>query len=97
MKRFSCLLKYFDFQTPDEAKDIVEAVGEMNTVQNALKDVLEDVDVYQSHGFRQRKRCVGTWVEHFHFQDLCSQHIHDSHVPAGKPSSYYKTIITIPL
>ena len=41
----------------------------MNTVQNALKDVLEDVDVYHSHGFLQWKRCVGTWVVYTDFQD----------------------------
>ena len=97
MKHFTYLLKSIDFQTPDEAKDIVEAVDEMNTVQNALKYVLENVDVYHSQWFSSVEKMCGNMCSAHSLPRLCGQHIHHSNVPADSPSSYYKRIITIPL
>ena len=80
-----------------EAKDIVEAVREINHVVAALQDVRENIAVHHAKWFASVEQMC-------HSVDLtpalprrCGHQQHRSNVPADTPSEYYCRTISIPL
>ena len=79
-----------------EAKDIVQAVSEINHVKTALSDVRENIDLHHNKWFatvEQMCDSVGTQPS---LPRFCRQH-HRSNLPAQTPSEYYRRIITVPI
>ena len=80
-----------------EAKDIVQAVSEVNSVKATLHDVRENVDQYHSKWFADvQQMCDSIGVEPS-LPRLCGRQHHRSNVPGQNPSEYYRCTITIPM
>ena len=93
-------LKYMQALTSNlqaEAKDIVEAVKEINNVKKTLEDVRDKIDDYHCKWFRKvEQMCTNVGVEPS-LPRRCGRQIHRSNVPADTPSMYYRRCISIPL
>lgn len=93
-------LKYIQALTSSlqaEAKDIVEAVGEIGNVISALKDVRKDIHVHHSQWFNTiEKLCQNIGIQPS-LPRLCGCQRHRDNVPADSPSEYYLRSISIPL
>ena len=80
-----------------EAKDIVEAVKEIDNLKEVLSDVRENVDVYHGQWFADvEKMCDSVGVIPS-LPRLCGGQSHRSNVPAENPSEFYRRTITIPI
>ena len=80
-----------------ESKDIVQAMCEVNTLKDTLKDLRANVDVNHSKWFSEVKlmcKKVGTVPS---LPRLCGRQCHKPNIPAQSPSDYYCCTITIPL
>ena len=81
----------------EEAKDIVQAISEINTLTTSLKEVRENSDLYHTKWYETVSgMCnkVGTAPS---MPRLCGRQCHRSSTPASSPSEYFKRIISIPL
>ena len=93
-------LKYLQALTSNlqgEAKDIVVAVSEINTVISTLQDVRENIETYHSTWFTTvQKMCedVGTDPS---IPRRCGRQLYRSNHPATTPSEYYRRSLSIPL
>ena len=80
-----------------EAKDIVHAVSEINTLTSSLHQVRASVDSYHSKWFDTiSKMChvVGTIPS---VPRTCGRQHHRANIPASNPSEYYRRTISIPM
>ena len=81
----------------EEAKDIVQAISEINTLTTSLKEVRENCDLYHTKWYETvSERCnkVGTAPS---MPRLCGHQCHRASTPASSPSEYCKRIISFPL
>ena len=81
----------------EEAKDIIQAVSEINTLTSSLKQVRENVDFYHDKWFDAiLKMCseVGTTPS---IPRICGRQRHRASTPAASPTEYYRRTITIPI
>ena len=80
-----------------EAKDIVEAMSEINHVKTALRNIRENVDVHHGEWFAKVERmCDSVGIEPS-LPRVCGRQHHRANVPAQTPCEYYRCIITIPV
>ena len=80
-----------------EAKDIVQAVAEIDHLKTVLRDVREKVDVYHGKWFSKVEEmceCVGIQPS---LPRRCGRQRHRSNVPAQTPTEYYRRTITVPM
>lgn len=80
-----------------EAKDIVQAVSEINNILQVFKDLRENVDLNHDQWFaevEQLGRSIGTELS---LPRICGRQAHRSNVPSNTPKEYYRRTITIPL
>ena len=95
----SCL-KYLQALTSNlqaEAKDIIEAVKEINSVKAALQNARDKIDTYHCQCFDTVKEiCNGIGME-ASLPRRCGRQIYRSNVPADTPSDYYRRCISVPL
>ena len=68
-----------------EAKDIIQAVSEINHVKTALRDVRENTDSYHSQWFVVAEQMCDSLVQPS-LPQLCGRQRHRSNVPAHTPS-----------
>ena len=81
----------------EEAKDIVQAVSEINTLMLSLKQVRERVDYYHDKWFGIiLEMCMGVGTTPS-VPRICGRQRHRASIPAANPSEYYKRTITIPI
>ena len=80
-----------------EAKDIVEAVAEINHIKSALHDVRENIDSYHSQWFASVEQMCASLGIQPSLPRLCGCQRHRSNVPAQEPSEYYCRTITVPI
>ena len=81
----------------EEAKDIVQAVSEINTLTASLKEVREQVDYYHSRWYETvSEMCdkVGTTPS---MPRICGRQSHRASTSSSSPSEYFKRTISIPL
>ena len=81
----------------EKAKDIIQAVSEINTLTSSLKQVRENVDFYHDKWFDAiLKMCseVGTTPS---IPRICGRQRHRASTPAASPTEYYRRTITIPI
>ena len=77
-----------------EAKDIVEAITEVDNLKDVLSNVHENVDVYHGQWFGEvEKMCDSIGVQPS-LQHPCGRQCHHSNVPA---SEFYRRTVTIPI
>ena len=80
-----------------EAKDIVQAIKEVDTLKKTISDIRDDVETYHGQFFEEvEKMCqsVGTQPS---LPRRCGRQTHRSNVPAQSPSEYYRRTATIPI
>ena len=72
-----------------EAKDIVQAVSEINTVKSTLQDLRNNVEKYHNEWFADvEKMCESIGVEPS-LPRLCGRQRHRSNIPAQTPSELF--------
>lgn len=80
-----------------EAKDIVQAVSEIDNLMSVLFDVCENVETHHSTWFTEvEKKCEAVGIEPS-LPWLCGQQSHRSNTPAQTPSEKYRHTVTIPV
>lgn len=80
-----------------EAKDIVQAVSEINNVKATLQDVRNNVDEHHGRWFAEvEELCAHVNTEPF-LPRLCGRQRHRPNVPAQSPSEYFRRTISIPV
>ena len=80
-----------------EAKDIVQAVSEINTVNSTLQDLRNNVEKYHNEWFADvEKMCESIGVEPS-LPRLCGHQRHRSNIPTQTPSEDFRRTITIPI
>ena len=80
-----------------EAKDIVQAVSEVDTLTSSLNNVRENVDTHHNEWFETvSEMCssVGTTPS---MPRTCGRQCHRTNTPASTPSEYFKRTITVPI
>ena len=80
-----------------EAKDIVEAVAEINNLVATLKNVRSNVDKYHSEWFSEVERMCSSIGTTPSMPRLCGRQRHRPNVPATTPSDYSRRTITVPM
>ena len=76
-----------------EAKDIVEAVTEVDNLKDVLIDVCENVDTYHGQWFMEVEMCDSVGVQPS-LPRLCGRQSHRFNVPAQDPPEYYRRSVT---
>ena len=80
-----------------EAKDIVQAVSEIDNLMSVLLDVRENVETHHGTWFTEvEKKCEAVGTEPS-LPRLCGRQSHRSNTPAQTPSEYYRCTMTIPV
>ena len=80
-----------------EAKDIVQAVSEINNVKATLQDVRNNIEKYHDEWFADvESMCDSVGVE-LSLPRLCGRQRHRPNVPAQSPSDYFRRTISIPI
>ena len=80
-----------------EAKDIVQAVSEIDNLVSVLQDLREKVDESHDQWFTEVEHmstAIGTQPS---LPRLCGRQTHRSNIPYQTPREYYRQNITIPL
>ena len=80
-----------------EAKDVVQAVSEINSVKATLQDVRNNVEEHHDKWFAEVEElcaCVNTEPS---LPRLCGRQRHRRNVPAQSPSEYFRRTISIPV
>jgi hypothetical protein len=80
-----------------EAKDIVQAVSEVEVLTSSLKKVRENVDSHHSEWFKTVSGMyseVGTTPS---LPRICGRQRHRPNTPASTPSKYFRRTITVPM
>ncbi len=80
-----------------EAKDIVQAVAEINHVLTTLQDVRKNVAVHHSKWFAKVEQMCEDLSIQPALPRRCARQQHRSNVPAQNVSDYYQRVVTIPL
>lgn len=80
-----------------EAKDIVEAVAEIQTVCAVLKDVRDKIDSNHTQWFRSVEQMCQVVNSQPQLPRISGRQHHRSNHPASSPSEYYRRTISIPL
>ena len=80
-----------------EAKDIVQAVSEINTLTAVLQELRENVDKYHGQWFAEVEQLSGAIGTEPSLPRLCGRQTHRSNIPSQTPKEYYRRTITIPL
>ena len=89
-------LRGLTYSLQAEAKDVVEAVADVDSVINALDDVRKNVESYHKDWYEEAgKMCTSVGVEPS-LPRLCGRQKHRHNVPAEDPATYYRRCITIP-
>ena len=92
-----CYLLSLTCSLQAEAKDIVEAVAEVNHVIVALKKVREDIDACHRQWFTTvEEMCESSGVE-ASLPRICARQRHRSNIPAEDACEYYRRVISVPL
>ena len=95
----SCL-KYTQALTSSlqaEAKDIVAAVREINTVIATVQDVRDNIDTHHSRWFLAISDMLSQVGVEPSVPRRCGRQIHHSNLPADTPSEYYRCTVSIPV
>ena len=95
----SCL-KYIQALTSSlqaEAKDIVAAVREIDTVTSTVQDVCDNIDTHHSTWFLTISEMLSQVGVEPSVPRRCGRQIHRSNLPADTPIEYYKRTISIPV
>ena len=80
-----------------EAKDIVDAVKEINSLICTLQNIREHIDSHHSTWFREiEKMCTKVGTEAC-IPRRCGRQIHRSNFPSETPSEYFRCCISVPL
>ena len=80
-----------------EAKDIVQAVSEINHVKATLQDVRDNIEKFHDEWFAiVEKMCDSVHVQPS-LPRLCGRQCHRASVPAQSPSDYFRRTISIPI
>ena len=80
-----------------EAKDLVQAVSEINDVKATLQDVRNNIDKFHDEWFATvEKMCDSVHVVPS-LPRLCGRQRHRANVPAQTPSDYFRRTISIPV
>ena len=80
-----------------EAKDLVQAVSEINDVKATLQDVRNNIDKFHDEWFATvEKMCDCVHVVPS-LPRLCGRQCHRANVSAQKPSDYFRRTISIPV
>ena len=80
-----------------EAKDIVQAVSEINNLSSVLQDLRENVDKYHDQWFAEVEQLSASIGTEPSLPRLCGRQTHRSNIPSQTPKEYYRRTITIPL
>ena len=80
-----------------EAKDIVQAVAEINDLLTVLRDLRAKVDEHHSKWFAKVEEMCETVGTQPSLPRQCGRQTHHSNVPAQNPTEYYRRTITIPI
>lgn len=79
------------------AKDIIQAVSEINHVKAALRDVRDNIDMHHSKWFSGVEQiCADVGIQSS-IPRVCGRQHHRLNVPAHTPSEYYCHSISIPV
>ena len=90
-------LRGLTYSLQAEAKDVVEAVADVDSVVNALDDVRKNVESYHKDWYEEAgKMCTSVGVEPS-LPRLCGRQKHRHNVPAEDPATCYRRCITIPM
>lgn len=80
-----------------EAKDIVEAVTEINNLKCVVQDLRDNIDKHHDQWFAEvEQMCTAIGAEPS-LPRLCARQTHRSNIPSQTPKEYYRRTITIPL
>ena len=80
-----------------EAKDVVQAVAEINNLITVLSDLRENVDEHHSKWFAEvEEMCKAVDVQPS-LPRRCGRQTHRSNIPAENPKEYFRRTITIPI
>ncbi len=80
-----------------EAKDVIEAVDEIHTVQRALQSVRNEVDSHHNEWFKiVEDMCLKVGTQPM-LPRVCGRQQHRMNLPSNTPSEYFKRSISIPL
>ena len=80
-----------------EAKDIIQAVSEINHIKAALRDVRDKIDAHHGEWFSTvEQMCANVGIQPS-LPRVCGRQQHRSNVPAQTPSEYYRRSISIPV
>ena len=93
-------LKYIQALTTNlqaEAKDIVEAVREINSVKSALSNARGNIEEYRSRWFSTVDQMCSDIGIVPSVPRRCGRRSHRNNVPADTPSEYYCRCLSIPL
>ncbi len=80
-----------------EAKDIVQAVAEVDTLTSTLKAVREEVDTYHSEWYKTVTDMCATVGTTPSIPRTCGRQRHRANTPASTAPEYFKRTITIPI
>jgi len=80
-----------------EAKDIITATSEINTVTSTLKDVRENIDDIHSDWFRDVETMCETAGVEASIPRRCGRQQHRQNMPATTPTDYYRRTISVPV
>lgn len=94
----ACLqyLRGFTRSLQAEAKDIVQAVSEVNSVKATLQEVRDNVEKYHSEWFADMKNMCDSINVELSLPRICGCQRRDN-VPATTSSEYFRRTITIPI
>ena len=80
-----------------EAKDIVQAVSEIDNLTIVLQDLRENVERYHDQWFAEVEELSTAIGKEPSLPRLCGRQTHRSNIPSQTPKEYYRLTITIPL
>ena len=80
-----------------EAKDIVQAVSEVEVLTTSLKKVRENVDSHHSEWFMTVTDMCSTVGTTPSIPRICGRQHHRPNTPASTPSEYFRRTITVPI
>ena len=80
-----------------EAKDIVQAVSEIDHLKTVIQDLRDHIDEYHDKWYGEVERMCDTIGTQPSLPRLCQRQTHRSNTPAHSPKEYFRRTISIPL
>ena len=79
-----------------EAKDIVAAVEEVDSVISTLQDVRDNISTHHTSWYSIVEEMCSDICTEPSLPRRCGQHVHRSNIPTHTPSEYYCHCISFP-